>query len=317
LASLDLFDANYHAGQEVTTDLHLINDSWQDATIHVDLLLTRECPEWIPEATCFEQPVRKWSFNFAPKADSIQEVPVTWKLPDEEGSYWLTARMTGVAGRPVLSSRFVRAIKPATASDATQRRTFVILGGGEAARTFFKSMNLQTADNAAQLAPAQDVVVVWNATHLTEAEKRSAGTLCDFADRGGRVVVLSTSTWNWPELCDVKIGKSRRFSRVFPHQGMTHPMMAGMDPQWLIRWNGFPGTVGLAPLEGPSMARAEKILWAKESGTTMAAAVPAAKGGGRILFVQLDLQRRLDPSKPNYDPAAERLMLNLLGEGAH
>ena len=120
LASLDLFDPDYRTGQEVTTDLHLINDSWHDAKIHVDLLLTRECPEYIPEAKCFDSPVSKWSFDFALKADSIEKVPVTWKLPDEEGCYWLTARMTGVAGRPVLSQRFVRAIKPAVVSDAAQ-----------------------------------------------------------------------------------------------------------------------------------------------------------------------------------------------------
>ena len=65
------------------------------------------------------------------------------------------------------------------------------------------------------------------------------------------------------------------------------------------------------------MARAEKILWAKEPKTTVAAVVPAATGGGRILFAQLDLQRRVDPSKPNYDPAAERLLLNLLCHETH
>ena len=44
LASLDLFDPDYFTAQEVTTDLYLINDSWHDAQVHVDLLLTRECP---------------------------------------------------------------------------------------------------------------------------------------------------------------------------------------------------------------------------------------------------------------------------------
>ena len=63
------------------------------------------------------------------------------------------------------------------------------------------------------------------------------------------MLVLSTPSWNWPELCDVKIGKAGRFSRVFPHQPMTHSMMSGIDREWLIRWNGFPGTVGLAPLD--------------------------------------------------------------------
>ena len=61
------------------------------------------------------------------------------------------------------------------------------------------------------------------------------------------------------------------------------------------------------------MARAEKILWAKEPTTTVTALLPVTEGDGRILFVQLDLQRRLDTSKPQYDPAAERLLVNLLG----
>jgi hypothetical protein len=58
---------------------------------------------------------------------------------------------------------------------------------------------------------------------------------------------------------------------------------------------------------------AERLLWAKEPGTTVAASLPATQGGGRILFAQLDLQRRVDPAKPYYDPAAERLFLILLG----
>ncbi len=315
LASLDLFDADYLTGQQVTTDLHLINDSWHDANIHVDLLLTRECPELIPEAKCFDSPISKWKYDFALKADSIERVPVTWKLPDEEGCYWLTARMTGVAGRPVLSQRFVRALKPPVVSDATKRRTFVVLGSSDAARAFFKSKGLRTSDGIDELLPDKHAVVIWNATHLTEGEKRQAKALCDFASAGGKVLVLATPSWNWPELCDVKIGKGRRFSRVFPHQPVTYPMLAGLDAEWLIRWNGFPGTVGLAPLEGPAVSNAVRILWAKEPNTTVAALLPAGQGSGRILFVQLDLQSRVDESQPNYDPAAERLLLNLLGEG--
>ena len=125
-------------------------------------------------------------------------------------------------------------------------------------------------------------------------------------------MVVSTPSWNWPELCAVKIGEARRFSRVFPHQPLTHSMLSGIDARWLTRWNGFPGTVGIAPLEGPALAGAEKILWAKEPNTTIAALLPAAEGGGHILFVQLDLQRRLDPLKTYFDPAAERVFLNLL-----
>ncbi len=315
LASLDLFDPDYRTGQEVNTDLYLINDSWHDANVHVDLLLTRECPEYIPEAKCFDSPLSKWSFDFALQADSLEKVPATWKLPDEEGCYWLTARLTGVAGRPVLSQRFVRAVKPPVVSDAVKQRTFVVLGSSDAARAFFKSMGLRTSDRLDELSPENHVVVIWNATHLTEDEKRKAKALCDFAGRGGRVVVLSTPSWNWPDLCDVKISHVPRFSRVFPYRELKNSPLDGVDPEWLIRWNGLPGTVAFGALEGPVMARAEKILWAREPKTTVLAMVPAASGGGRILFAQLDLQSRLDRSKSNYDSAAERVLVNLLGRG--
>ena len=163
LASLDLFDPDYRTGQQVTTDLYLINDSWHDANIHVDLLLTHECPEYIPEASCFDQPVSKWSYDFVLKADSIDKVPVTWKMPDEEGCYWLTARTTGVAGRAVLSQRFVRAVAPATVPDSAKQQTLVVLGKSDAARAFFKSKGLRTSDMPAELLPDKHVVVIWNA----------------------------------------------------------------------------------------------------------------------------------------------------------
>jgi hypothetical protein len=312
LASLDLFDSSYLTGQQVTTDLHLINDSWHDAKIHVDLLLTRESPQWIPEAKCFDEPLGRWSFDFDLKADSIGKTPITWKLPDQEGSYWLTARTTGLAGRPVLSQRFVRALKSPVVPNAAKDRTFVVLGGNEAAAAFFKAKGLTTLAMPDELAPSKHLVVIWDTAKLTDGDKQHARQLCDFAAAGGRVVVLSTPSWDWPGLCDVRVGNAERFSRVFPQKDAAHPMLADVDPQWLTRWNGLPGTVGIARLDGPAIARAKKLLWAKEPACTIAAEVPAAQGGGKVLFVQLDLQRRVDGSKPYYDPVAERVLLNLL-----
>ncbi|MHB1036388.1 MAG: glycoside hydrolase family 2 TIM barrel-domain containing protein [Pirellulales bacterium] len=312
LASLDLFDADYRPGQKVTTDLWLINDSWHDAKIHVDLVLTDECPEYIPEAKYFDNPVSTWSFDFALNADSIDKTPVAWELPDKEGCYWLTARTTGLAGRAVLSQRFVRAVKPPVVPAAMKDRTFVLLGGSDAAQAFFKSMGLRTSTRLDAIKPETHAVVIWNATHLTAAEKSNAKTLCSFADRGGRVIVLSTPSWNWPELCEVKISDKPRFSRVFPYPDHKSSLLGGIDPQWLIRWNGLPGTVAYGAIEGAALARAEKILWAREPKTMVVAAVPAASGGGRIVFSQLALQDRLDRSKPNFDPVAERVLLNVL-----
>jgi hypothetical protein len=311
LASLDLFDPDYRTGQQVTTDLYLINDSWYDASIHVDLLLTRECPEYIPESHCFDKPVRKWSFDFALKSDSIEKVPVTWKLPDQEGCYWLTARMTGVAGRPVLSQRFVRAVRPTKAPASLCERRFVVLGGDSVAETWFRSQGLQVTHSLDNLVPGKDVVVIWNAAHLTAAEKRRVDVLHEFTSASGRVVVAATREWDWTELCDIKT-EDPRGSRIFPYKGTDHPMLAGIRPEWLIRWNGLPGTVAVGSLDGPALAGTEKILWVRESKTCVAAEVPVIGGKGTILFSQLDVQRHVNRSESIYDPVAERVLINML-----
>lgn len=331
LASLDLFNPNYLTGQQVTTDLHLINDSWHDARVHMDLLLTRECPEYIPEAACFDTPLHKWSFDFNLKADSVQKVPATWKLPEQEGTYWLTARLTGIPGRPVLSQRFVHAVAPPRASEAMKQLEFVVLGSEPPAQAFFQSRGLHTVSGAATPAPGKHVVVIWNAAHLSTEEKGQVKILNDFLRAGGRMVVLQARSWDWPELCDLKIHASPRFSRVFlypdfkpsplqaasaPHLSTLNYQLSTFPPEWLIRWNGLPGTVGLGSLSGPAMGQAQKILWATEPKTAVMAAVSPRTGEGRIVFALLDVKTHLDRSKPNYDPAAERVLLALLGQGA-
>jgi len=311
LASLDIFDPSYLPGQEVRTDLYLINDSWHDAAIHVDMLLTQENPEFIPEAACFNQPVAKWSYDFTLKADTLTKTPVTWKLPDREGSYWLTARTTGLPGRAVLSQRFVRAVQRPQAPATLRARRFVVLGGDAAAEAWFQSQKLQVDQNLDKLTPGQNVVVIWNAAHLTEAEKRQADAVRSFAAAGGRVIVLATRAWDWTDLCDIKVGDIRG-SRAFPYEGTSHAMLAGIQPDWLMRWNGLPGTVAAGSLDGPALEAAEKILWVCEPKTCVVAEVPVTGGKGTVLFSQLDVQRHVGRSKRDYDPVAERVLINML-----
>jgi hypothetical protein len=301
----------------VTTDLYLINDSWHDAQVHVDLLLTRECPEFIPEATCFDNPVSKWSFDYSVKADSLRKVPVTWHLPAEEGSYWLTARLTGLPGRGVLSQRFVRAIAPPIVPEPLKAKEFVVLGSDDAAQRFFASHGLRISSHLDSLSPDTHIVVVWDASRLSQDEKRQANSVNRFLDGRGKMVVLASSRWDWPELCDIQIKHDPRFSRVFPYQDLKLPWLPGIDPLWLIRWNGLPGTVAVGTLEGAAMSGAEKILWAKEPGTTVITVVPTVSRDGHIVFAQLDVQHRVDRSQDDYDPVAERVLLSLLREAAH
>ena len=312
LASLDLFDPTYLTGQEVTTDLYLINDSWRDAEIRVDLLLTRESPELIPEAGCFAEPHGRWSWEFHLPADSIRRTPIAWTLPAEEGTYWLTARTTGIAGRPVLSQRFIRGLAPTPVPQGARGRTHVLLGAGEEATAWFASKGLRVSTSLAHLDPETHTVIIWDAQQLTSVERGSAPVLCDFAARHGRIIVLASREWSWRSLCDVSVPEAGPFSRVFPHAGIEHPMLAGIDAEWLKRRNGLPGTVAVAAIEGSGVDAGLPLLWAVRPKTTVVAEVRATEGGGRILFCQLDLKGHLLPDSSAYDAVAERILHSLL-----
>ena len=314
LVSLDLFDASYHINQKVSTRLCLINDSWDDVDIHVDLLLTRKNPEFIPEATVFENPVDKWSFDFELKADTLTWESCHWQLPNQEGNYWLTARTTGIKGRPVLSQRFVRAIRPPLISEKIKNRTFVVLGADLKAAAFFKTHDLRMMSDVNDLDPTKSIVLVWNASKLTNVDKGYAETLGNFVQAGGKITILSTSIWDWKEFCDISVtkGKKTRRSRVYPIKEEEHPLLKGIHPDWLQRWNGLPGTVGVSTIKGEAVNQAEKVIVGKNKRITIAAEVPLASGQGTVLFSQLDLQSRVDRNTRNYDPVAERILFNLL-----
>lgn len=88
--------------------------------------------------------------------------------------------------------------------------------------------------------------------------------------------------------------------------------LAGIRPDWLSRWNGLPGTVALGNLDGPALAKARTLLWALEPNTCVAAEIPVTDGKGTVLVSQLGVQQHVNRSRPNYDPVAEKILINML-----
>jgi hypothetical protein len=305
-----MFDANYTAGEEVTTALHLINETWEKANVHVDLLITDVNPEFIPEAESFDDALSKWSFDYDLAADTIRATPVTWRVPETPGTYWLTARLTGIAGRPVLSQRFFRSISKPKPSEACRANSYIVLGGDDTSRAFFQGHGLKTTSADVALDPEHHVVVVWNPTQVALNEKRRTDDLRRFVSNGGRIVVLAARRWDWKDLCDIEVERTGG-SRLFPYEGQAgHAVLKGVNLESLKRWNGLPGTVAVANIRGPAVQRATKILWVREPGRTTLLKIPI--GEGRLLFSQLAVRGRVLSTSDRYDPAADRMLLNLL-----
>ncbi len=307
LVSLDLFDRNFPAGREVATRAVLINELHEDVRATLDLYLTPADPVFVPDPAALETAVWREGHKLTFPADSFAEKTLRWKVPAQEGAYYLAAVLRRSGDRPVVSQRVVRSIRPPDAPAADGPKV-LLLGATAAAEKWLKARGLPYVTSLKAGKPAGGVAVVWDEGRLSKDARSAGKALRRFAAGGRRVVVLGPRRWDWSELADFKLHAAVG-SRAFPYAGAKHPVLSGIDPQWLRRFNGIPGTVAERYID-PADAGATRLLWIDTPDRPVLVALPVGKG--EILLCTLNLKSRLAPSGPNHDPAAERIVWALL-----
>ena len=312
LASLDLFDRNFDAGREVETPLAMINETQLDVPAKVDVYVTPAHPLFVPDAKALAAAVWRGSFEYTFKADTIATHKLRWQVPAKEGNYHLAVVVTRKSAKPVVSQRVVRAIDPQISREGLTGRPVVVLGASAAAEKWLKARNIPYRTAIAGGAPAGSVVVIWNAAAISDAQRAAAAPrIRKHVRGGGRLVILRQGGWDWTKLLDfgMDAGKLTASSRAFPYSRARHPMLSGIDPEFLKRWNGLPGTVADRVLTGEALKDAKKLLWINKNTKPVAVSVPL--GSGEMVVCTLLLASHLRGR--TYDPVAERIMLNLLG----
>ena len=91
---------------------------------------------------------------------------------------------------------------------------------------------------------------------------------------------------------------------------LLRSLLAGIDPEFLKRWNGLPGEIADRVIKGEILNRARRLLWIENPDQPVAVSV--AEGKGEIVICLLNFRDRLGNGENAYDPVAERVMLNLL-----
>lgn len=326
LASLDLFDANYVAGAEVTTPLVIINELGQDVDAKIDLYVTPHNPLFLPDDKAVKAAVSHQKLDQLIKANSHSSKKVTWKLPTEPGVYYIAAVVTRDGDRPVVSQRELRVLAAPTTAKRLKDVELVVLGADAAAVKWLKDSGAKVTTTVGQDKPKASAVVVWNLKDITDNERASAAMIRDYVSAGGRVVILDQLKWDWTDLLDMKLlglGSKGELeyqsraeaatSRAFPAKDMSkHPLLDGLPAEALRRWNGLPGTIADRCLDLGRLKDATAILWAEDPKNVVAASIPLGKG--QIIVSMLHARSRIDG--PTCDPAAVQLLLNLLAPPA-
>jgi len=309
LASLDLFDRNYRAGEEVTTTLHLINELHEEAPVQIDLYVTPEHPLFVPDAEALEASVSRQSFARVLEPASIAKEDIRWRVPEKEGQYYLAAVVRREGDAPVVSQRTIRALAERPAVSELKGRTVAVLGGDGVIEEWLRERGVRCAASWRPGQTAADVLLVWEVERVSPEARSAAAQILDWVEAGGRLVILEQSSWDWKELVDFEVGEGIS-SRAFPYEAVDHPMLDGVDPEYLKRWNSLPGTIADGCLRGPAAEAGRPLIWIEEPGETVALSLP--RGRGEILVSLLHVKERVDPSADGYDPVASRMLENML-----
>jgi len=314
LASLDLFDRNFIAGDEIQTRLVLINERLEDVSAVLDLYVTPQDPLFVPDSDALEAAVSRQSFNVAFKSSSMDEAEIHWRVPEEEGSYFLAAVVREEGEKPVVSQRVVRSIAPASPKAIPG---VVLLGGDETARRWLQLREIPFIESFAEERLANEAIVVWDVDKVPEVGRPSTESVLRHVRNGGRLVILNQPKWTWSDLVNFEIQSATERqpvvnSRVFPYEDVTHPMLANIDPEYLWRWNGLPGTVSDSVVAGDAAARGTKLLWAWAGMERKPVALAVPEGEGEIVICLLQLKSHVTRGAASYDPVADRILTNLL-----
>jgi len=312
LASLELFDRNFQAGTEVTTPLHLINELHEDVAATLDVYITPENPLVVPDPAALEKAVSHEAMKRTLDADGIKIEDLTWRVPAEAGVYYLAVVLRRSGDKPVVSQRVVRSIRPPDRAARLKGKRLLLLGRDQVISDYLRAGGADVRTELAWGAVKADAVVVCDTAGLGRTQRKQAPKILSYVRAGGRLVVLNQPKWKWPELLRFQITRAGAgtASRVFPYEDADHPMLAGIDPEYLKRWNGLPGTVCDARIIGKLLENCDKLLWQVDPFSTVAASMKIGKGEAIVCL--LHLAEHIDREGPNYDPVAETLLLNLL-----
>jgi len=308
LASIDLYDRNFTAGREVKSQLALINETPNDIRTTVDVYITPRDPLFVPDQAALDAAVWRESREVAFAADRITTMALEWTAPSVEGNYFLAAVTRIPGGAPVVSQRVVRSIRPA-AENALANSRFVLLGAPENVVGYLRRRGVAYTTSIRDGGISGDTVIIGPTNAIAAEDRSRTSAIREFVRNGGKLVILSQDEWNWNDLVDFQVDKARA-SRAFIYPGTDHPLLAGIDPEFLKRWNGLPGEIADRVIKGGVLNRARRLLWIENPDQPVAVSV--AEGKGEIVICLLNFRDRLSPGESAYDPAAERVMLNLL-----
>ena len=325
LASVELFDRNFEAGDVPEAALHLINELHQDVAVRVDFYLTPKDPLFVPDQEALEKATWYEGREMVLKADSHTR---QWEyqlapLPHEDGTSYLAIVLTREGAEPVVSQRTMHTVDTGRMvlrgkRDFGHLGPALLIGGELEMGWFLNRCRIPTRQFTPQDADGPGVLLVCDGRLPDDPELRRAAQA--FAERGGRVVLLcmakggydNKTEFDWPEPFTVE-GTDGSMC-VFPYPDADHALLRDVRPEWLCGWNGLPNVIADTFISGDLIERGEKILWEERDTRPVALSLPM--GEGEVVILTLRLDGRLGPGG-RYDPVAERMMLNLLGRQSH
>jgi hypothetical protein len=323
LSAFDLSDRHFIVDSTLEVPIMFMNDSPAEARAEVDFYLTPVNPLFTENTAAIDSSLYHRDFGSVVfKADSVEPHVEDVPLPQEEGLYYLYLITRLEGRRPAISQRMLHLADPdVTQKGLNKKRVLLVLGADKSGYRWLESIGTRLQHKIEGRVEA-DQVIIWSVQDYRKLPVCDRNKVLGFVRSGGRALVMGVDSrqWQtthqeeliWPlkDLADIEL-KWDNSSRAHPYPGVSHPVFANMIPEGFWRLNGLPNKSSDLYLEPDSLPDgARKIMWMENPGMPVLVEIPLGKGS--VLVSMLYLKSRLDKTQPQYDPFAERIMLNLL-----
>ena len=309
--AIELFDKHFYSDHSLTVPVHVMNDQNRkvSGTLQVALLPSEPGFDW--DGADVKDFLWQKTRSVRVRAFDRATVKIELPLPAKEGRWMLAAVWRCDGKEPVHSRRTVFTLAPPSKSPLAGRAIAVFDTDGMLT-TWLKKQGASLVD----LSKA-DIALVAPRIHRLAAFADSAGALREFVEKGKDLIVLEQDRWMFDSLAKVTtvpLGLRGGISTVFKKDLPEHRIWRNVPESFMRRWNGLPGAVASHALRTDLEHVVLAIGTEKSKYPKTEVCIEIKAGAGRILFCQFAVQDRLNHDQPDFDPVAERILLNLMSE---
>lgn len=313
MVSVNILDKHFYTKQDLAFSIGAANDNNNDVKTKIIYGISKDNPGYDFSEKYMSNMIDPKKTNLTLKSLRSDSVKVSVHLPDEPGTYYITAFLKS-GKKWTMSHREIFVFNVPEFPSTLLNKKITVVSENE---IFSKNMQDFGFNNISTMGDLQntDLVIIAPDLKATPETMSYEKQLKSYIEKGGKMIVLNQYFWHYKNIAPIKVHRLGGRSGVeyaIP-SNFSSPIWKDIKQKHLFRMNGLGN--GIFQFELLDLPKNSKTLlqgknyWPDKPQTGM---VELKAKKGKIIFNQVRFEKRLKKSSEIFDPVSLQLFINLL-----